>query len=408
MHQTGTNLPKVGQYNRAVVLDKIQFSDGISRVEIAELTGLTPQTVSGIVRRLIAEGIVREDGAGLSNGGKPRMRLRVNASSGRAVGVHFDPAELSCVVVDLMGHPLGSLRRPTPADADPASIAAAVADLVDKVLAGAGVAREDVLGLGFVTPGPIAHEDGLLMSPPQLSDWNRVPLKRLVAEATGLPVTLDNDATAAAIGERWAGAGRGVANFAFFFVGTGVGGGLILNHQVHRGGSMNAAEFGHTSVFPDGPVCYCGNRGCLETLISPKAIAADVQRRLDAGQGRGSALRQLPVLEHEAIYRTAAQGDEFAGQIVETAAAHLATVVVNVVNIVDVDLVVLGGHGLRHVEERFRSTVEQALQTRPMARRIRTARVELSPLARDAVAVGGAALVLYATYSPQVSDLLSL
>nr|WP_269329377.1 ROK family transcriptional regulator [Kineosporia babensis] len=389
-------------------MDKIQFADGISRVEIAALTGLTPQTVSGIVRRLIAEGIVREDGTGSSSGGKPRMRLRVNASAGRAVGVHFDPVELSCVVVDLLGTPLGSMRRPTPPDATPESIARSVADLVEKVLAGANVARQDVLGLGFVTPGPIDHGNGLLMSPPQLSSWNRVPLKRLVAEATGLPVTLDNDATAAAIGERWAGAGRGVANFAYFFLGTGIGGGLILSHQVHRGGSKNAAEFGHTSVHPDGARCYCGNNGCLETLISPTAIVADVRRRLASGEGAGSTLNGLTTLDHDAVYRAAAEGDSFAGSVVDQAAEHLATVVINVVNIVDVDLVVLGGHGIRHVEERFRLIVERALQTRLMAREIHTTRVVLSPLARDAVAIGGAALVLYANYSPQVSDLLSL
>jgi predicted NBD/HSP70 family sugar kinase len=405
MRRAGTNLPKVGQYNRAVVLDHIQFADGISRVEIAERTGLTPQTVSGIVRRLIGEGIVREDGRGTSSGGKPRMRLRVNPGAGRAVGVAFDPIELSCVVVDLLGNPLGRLQRPTPPGGDPARIAAAVAGLVDEVLADAGVRREEVLGLGFVTPGPIDLQQGLLVTPPQLPDWNRVPLQRLVAEATGLPVTLDNDATAAAIGERWAGAGRGVANFAYFFLGTGVGGGLVLGHQVHRGGSMNAAEFGHTTVDLDGPQCYCGNFGCLETLVSPAAMVADVRRRL--ADGAESTLSP-DHLVHADILRAAAAGDDFAGRIVDTAAAQVATVVVNVVNIVDVDLVVLGGHGIQHVEDRFRSAAERALQTRPLARRIRTARVELSPLARDAAAIGGAALVLYATYSPRVSELLSL
>ncbi|GAB6898046.1 ROK family transcriptional regulator [Kineosporia succinea] len=405
MRQTGSNLPRVGQYNRALVLDQIRLADGISRVELAGLTGLTPQSVSGIVRRLIAEGLVLEDGAGTSRGGKPRMRLRVNASSGRAVGVHFDPAELSAVVVDLLGRPLATLRRPPPPHADGPQLAAAVADLVGTVLERAAVPREEVVGLGLVTPGPIDHGRGLVMTPPQLASWSRVPLKRLVAEATGLPVTLDNDATAAAVGERWAGAGRGVANFAYFFLGTGVGGGLVLGHQVHRGSSMNAAEFGHTTVEPAGGRCYCGNVGCLEMLISPGAIEAEVRRRLAAGEGAGSVLRGAPGLD--AVNRAAAAGDAFAGQIVDAAAGYLATVVVNVLNVVDVDLVILGGRGLRHVEERVSRTVERAVRTRPLARDLHTAQVTLSPLARDAAAVGGAALVLYAAYSPQVSSLLS-
>jgi predicted NBD/HSP70 family sugar kinase len=414
VRQAGTNLPKVGQYNRAVVLDRIQLADGISRVEIAELTGLTPQTVSGIVRRLIDEGIVREDGTRMSTGGKPRTVLQINPDAGRAVGVHFDPVRLTCVVVDLLGRPMVMRQRPTPPRADPASITAATAELVDDVLATAGVRRDRVLGLGLAAPGPIDHAAGEIISPPQLHNWDRVPLKRMLADATGLPVSLDNDATAAAVGERWAGAGRGVANFAYFFLGTGVGGGLILGHQVHRGGSMNAAEFGHTSIQPDGPGCYCGNPGCLESLISPVALVAEARCRLAAGERTtGSPLDVLSdgdpaAVDHDMLCRAAAQGDPLAVAIVDAAAEALASVAVNVVNIVDVDLVVLGGYGIRHVETRYRRAVEKALVTRPLARSVRVAKVEISPLGPDAAVVGGAALVLHDTFSPRVSELLSL
>jgi predicted NBD/HSP70 family sugar kinase len=411
VRQFGTNLPKVGQYNRAVVLDQIQLADGTSRVEIAEHTGLTPQTVSGIVRRLIDENIVREDGARSSSGGKPRTVLRINADAGRAVGLHFDPVELTCVVVDLLGRPLvKARRRPTPADVDPAKVTAAMAGLVDEVLVEAGVDRSAVLGVGLAAPGPIDQARGEVISPPQLAGWTRVPLKQMVADAVGLPVTLDNDATAAAIGERWAGAGRGVANFAYFFLGTGVGGGLVLGHQVYRGGSMNAAEFGHTSVAADGPECYCGNTGCLEALINPPALVAAVLQKLRDGAESAltTAFRRSPsTVDHAAVCRAAATGDPLATAVVEQAAERLATVAVNVVNIVDVELVILGGHGIRHVEAKFRHAVVRALADRPIARRIRLVDVALSPLGDDAAVIGGAALVLHSTYSPQVSSLLA-
>ncbi|MEV8511889.1 ROK family transcriptional regulator [Dactylosporangium sp. NPDC051484] len=393
-----------------MVLDQIQLADGTSRVEIAELTGLTPQTVSGIVRRLIDEGIVREDGARSSSGGKPRTVLRINADAGRAVGLHFDPVELACVVVDLLGRPLVTKRRPTPPSIDPAGATAAMAGLVEEVLAQAGVGRDQVLGVGLATPGPIDQSLGEVISPPQLSDWTRVPLKQMVADATGLPVTLDNDATAAAIGERWAGAGRGVANFAYFFLGTGVGGGLVLGHQVHHGGSMNAAEFGHTSVTQSGPPCYCGNRGCLEGYINPAALVADAHRRLAAGTESAltRAFRKDPsTVDHGALCRAAAAGDELASGVIGRAAEHLATVAVNVVNIVDVELIILGGHGIRHVESQFRQAVLRALGERAIARRIRRVDVALSPLGDDAAVVGGATLVLHSTFSPQVSALLA-
>lgn len=409
--QVGTNLPKVGQYNRAVVLDQIQLADGISRVEIAQQTGLTAQTVSGIVRRLIDEGIVREDGARLSNGGKPRTVLRINADAGRAVGLHFDPAELACVVVDLLGRPLVTIRRPTPADDHPTRIAEAMAEIVTEALAKADVPRDRVLGLGLAAPGPIDQQFGMIVSPPQLVRWTRVPLKQMLADATGLPVIMDNDATAATIAECWAGAGRGVANFAYFFFGTGIGGGLVLGHQVHRGGSMNAAEFGHTSLSQDGPECYCGNRGCLEAMINPPAIVADVHRRL--AEGRVASVLSEPyrsdpaAVDYEAICVAAAADDPLAADVMDLAAERLASVAVNVVNIIDVDLVILGGLGIRHVGERFRRAVARALTSRPIARQIRVVDVALSPLGDDGAVVGGAALVLHATYSPRVSALLA-
>ncbi|MFB4297695.1 ROK family protein [Actinomadura sp. NTSP31] len=401
----------MGRYNSAVVLDQIQLADGISRAEIAERTGLTPQTVSGIVKKLLAEGIVREDGSSRVAGlGKPRTRLRINADAGCAVGLHFDPVGLACVVVDLVGRPLVLKRTPTPVGAQPAEVVAAMADLAGHVLAEAAVPRDRVLGLGLASPGPIDQNRGMVVAPPKLANWSHVPMKQLLSEAAGLPVTLDNDATAAAIGERWSGAGRGVANFAYFFFGTGIGGGLILNHQVHRGGSLNAAEFGHTSVEPDGPRCYCGNHGCLESLISPDAITAETHRRL-AEAGTGSAL-EAPfqsdpgTVDHAAVRHAAAAGDPLATAVIREAAERVASVAVNVANITDVDLIVLGGHGIRHVEALYRDAVAQALATRPLSRHIRVADVAVSPLGPDAAVVGAASLVLHATYSPQLSALL--
>ncbi|MFB6720910.1 ROK family transcriptional regulator [Kribbella sp. NPDC056345] len=411
MRQAGTNLPKVGRYNQAVVLEQIQRADGISRQEIAQHTGLTPQAVSGIVRRLLDEGIVREDGASrVNSSGKPRTILRINADAGCAIGLHFDPAELACVAVDLRGRPLVTKRLPTPGGADPDEVIASMASLVQEVLGLAAVRPDRVLGLGLASPGPIDQEHGTVVSPPQLAHWNRVPIKQLLSDATGMTVTLDNDASAAAIGERWAGAGRSVANFAYFFFGTGIGGGLILNQQVYRGGSFNAAEFGHTSVVPDGLECYCGNRGCLETVARPAAIVAETHRRLIAGSPSTLAerFRIAPAtVDISAIHDAAVANDPLAAGVLAQAADYVASTVVNVVNVTDVDLVVLGGHGIRHIGDRYAETARQAVATRAMSRHIRGVDVVLSPLGADAAVVGGAALVLHRAYSPQLSALLS-
>jgi predicted NBD/HSP70 family sugar kinase len=396
-----------------VVLDQIQLVDGISRVEIAQRTGLTPQTVSGIVRRLLDEGIVREDGASRgAGGGKPRTTLRVNADAGSAVGLVFDPVELTCSVVDLLGRPLVVKRRPTPPGTDPSHVVAAMAELVADVLAEARIPRSKVLGLGLATPGPIDQQLGVVVAPPQLAHWTRVPLQEMLSEVTGLPVTLDNDATAAAIGERWSGAGKGVANFAYLFFGTGIGGGLVLNHQVYRGGSLNAGEFGHSTVLSDGPECYCGNRGCLERLVNPSAIVAEVHRRLkdrpDGVSALSQSFRRDPAsVDHAAIQLAAGAGDPVAGAVIDEAAQHVASVAVSIANFIDVDLIILGGHGIQHVESRYVDAVASALARRPLARHIRVVDAAASPLGTDAAVVGSAALVLHATYSPQLSALVS-
>ncbi|HYY11130.1 MAG TPA: ROK family transcriptional regulator [Kineosporiaceae bacterium] len=414
MRQVGTNLPKVGSYNRAVVLDLIQLADdGISRVEIAQHTGLTPQTVSGIVRRLLDEGIAVEDGSTRTTGlGKPRTTLRINPQAGSALGLQLGPSALGCVLVDLLGHPIASEHRPLDPAADPRAVLTSMAGLVDEVLTTAGMPRDRVLGLGVVAPGPIDQELGMVISPPQLAHWVRIPIKQALERLTRLPVTLDNDATAAAIGERRAGAGRGVANFAYFYLGQGIGGGLVLGHHVYRGGSLNAAEFGHMTVVPGGPACYCGNHGCLERLIGPVGLTADVRARLAGGAGAGSALarahEQDPAsVDYAALCTAAAAGDPFAVEVVDEAAELLAHVVVNVVNVVDVDLVVLGGPAVLDIEEQLRVAVTRAVHTRAIARAVRPVRVEISPLGTDAALLGAASLVLHAMYAPQVSALLS-
>jgi predicted NBD/HSP70 family sugar kinase len=402
--QRGTNLPKVGSYNRAVVLDAIQLSDGTSRVEIAERAGLTRQTVSGIVRRLIAEGLVREDGATSSTGGKPRTILRINADAGYAVGIHFDPSRLTYVVADLAGRPVTRVRRSVSADAEPAEVIREMAKTVRALLAKARVPHEKVLGIGLGVPGPIDQKRGMVVSPPQLSRWGEVPIKPMLEEATGLAVTVDNDATAAAIGERWAGIARTVANFAYLYLGTGIGGGLFLGHQVFRGSTANAAEFGHVSVAPLGPHCYCGNRGCTETLCNPAAIVAAAKAGLAAG---GRSALDPATLDHTDVCKAALAGDPVATAVIDTVAGYLGDLMVSVVNLLDIDLIVLGGHGTYGVGELYRDAIRRALENRPIARRLNSTTVELSSIGTDAASIGAASLVFHAEFSPTLSTLLS-
>ena len=413
--QSGTNLPKVGSYNQNVVLDAIRSSGATSRVELAERTGLTAQTISVIVRRLLTDGLVREDGAqpsaGPSGGGKPRTSLRVEPTAGYAVGLHFDPGRIAAVLVDLAGSVVAETRREVHHSVQPEEAVALMGRAVRKVVRDGRIPQRRLLGVGLACPGPIDQDLGLVLYPPRLAGWEQVPLATLLAESTGTQVTIDNDATAAAIGERWSGVARNVGNFVYVYMGTGIGGGLYLGNQVYRGPFRNAAEIGHISVAPDGPECYCGNRGCLEAVACPAAMVADVHRLLEEGGGgalAGAYAKAPESVDHEAVCAAAAAGDPLARSVVDKVAGHLADVAVGVANMLDVELMVLGGPALGAVGEIYRAAVAEALARRPIARRVHQTSVSLSPAGSDAGAIGAAALVFHRSFAPQLTTLLSV
>ncbi|MET8161276.1 ROK family transcriptional regulator [Sphaerisporangium sp. NPDC005289] len=441
--QMGTNLPRVGSYNRAVVLEAIQVSDGISRVQIAERSGLTAQTVSVIVRRLLEDGLVVEDGSLPSSGGKPRTILRVDPGAGYAVGIHFDPGELSYVLADLAGQPVTMRREAVPPGLAPDTVIRQMARTARDMLSRAGVPDDKVLGIGLACPGPL-DADGVMNFPPRLTGWDHVPIRRLLEEHTGFPVTFDNDAAAAAIGERWAGSARSTPSFAYLYLGTGIGGGLFLDNQIYRGSSLNAAEFGHITVMPDGPDCYCGNRGCIEALCCPGAIEATVSTRLAQGEqsiltevtenaapenglgptpGNTSAPARenahapavadregspvLPAPDHAAICAAAAAGDALALGVIREVGERLAAAAVSLVNVLDIDLLVLGGPAMHDIGHIYHQAIAAAVATRPLARRLHQVQVVTSPIAADAAAIGAASLVFHATYAPRLGALLT-
>jgi predicted NBD/HSP70 family sugar kinase len=408
---SGTNLPRVGSYNINVVLSAIQASEGISRVEIAEQTGLTAQTVSVIVRRLIQQGIVEESGSLPSKGGKPRTTLRINPAAAYAVGIHFDPLGVSMVVVDMTGRELAHSRQEIRPGVEPEALIAQAADAALSLLADLGIPHERVLGVGAACPGPIDQSQGLVISPPRRDRWTEVPIKRLLEQHVGFDVIIDNDANAAAIGERWSGHGRTASDFAFLYMGTGIGGGIFLSNHIYRGVSLNAGEFGHMVVEPNGTPCYCGNRGCLEAMCSPAAIVKDVHAELASGRASKLALlyQEDPALvDHTAICLAAVEYDVVARRVIDRVAEYLADCAVMIANVLDVELIVIGGRAIAHVAEIYRDKMSEFLQSRPLARKTHTMRVEISDMAGDGAALGAASLVLHATYAPDAAHLTGI
>ncbi|MGP4016623.1 ROK family transcriptional regulator [Saccharopolyspora sp. 5N708] len=395
----GTNLPRVGGFNRAVVLDTIRQHGEVSRVELAQRTGLTAQTMSNIVRALIDDGLVTENGHAPSTGGKRRVLLKVVPDAYSAIGLHLDPERITGVLLDLAGGVRLRSRRRVPDDASPEAVAVALARTSQQLVRRSGIADGRVLGVGLAVPGPLDAAHRRVLAPPNLAGWTEVALADIVEERAGLPVVMDNDATAAAIGERWAGCADRAGSFVYVYLGSGVGVGVVLGDQVHRGVSNNAGEIGHVHS-GGGRECHCGKRGCLEAYCSMRAIVADWRAASRQSDGESVAAA------YERLCRLAADGDATAVRVLRVAATRLGHALASVVSVLDVDRVVLGGPALRHVAELVRSRVAKVVEAQVWAPKIRPVRVETALIGEDAGAVGAASLVLDHAYSPRLGTLL--
>ncbi|WP_433004691.1 ROK family transcriptional regulator [Kribbella sp. CA-294648] len=404
----GTNLDRVGGFNDTVVLDAIRRAEQrLSRVEIAAATGLSGQAISNITRRLLDAGLVREagrqKGAGL---GKPRTLLELEPTGQYAVGVHLDPAVVTTVVLDLTGQVVVRDRAETPASDDPDVLIAGIAATVERVIAEAGAPRERVVGVGIAAPGPIDVERGVVVDPPNLAAWHLVPLRDALRARTGLPVLLDKDVTAAASAEKWAGGPNGRGSFVFFYLGTGVGAGLVIGDEVVRGSSSNVGEIGHVIVDPDGPVCYCGRRGCVGETSQPRYL---VQQAVQAGVlAKGIDLddRHAVDLGFAELCDQAAAGPGVARELVVSLVERIVKVVEDIANLLDLERVVFGGPHWDQLAPFFDDAVRAALVERFLVRSVHPLAVTGTALGADVGAVGAASLVLDHTFSPNPSVLL--
>ncbi|MFG3079316.1 ROK family transcriptional regulator [Streptomyces parvulus] len=414
----GANLLALRSHNTALVLDLLRGAgaEGISRLEVAERTGLTPQAVSKITARLRERGLAAEAGRRASTGGKPRTVLRLVPEAGHAIGVHLDRDELRAVLVDLDGAVVGERRVPldlgagadavveavagtareltaatlcppdgsvaavsTPRPPDGSLAAASTPRPPDGSLAAASTPRPPdsplpaaptprppdgslaaaptLLGLGVALPGPLDHVRGVLHRVTGFPEWDGFPLRDALEERLGVPVVVDKDTNAAALGLT-AGGDRGpaTASFAYLHLGTGLGAGLVIGGAVHRGARTGAGEFGHQVIQLDGPPCTCGARGCIEALCL-------------AAVGRGDLAE--------------------AARVLGAGAANLA-------GLLDIDLVLLGGRTVAAAPGAFVEGVGAVLDARARREggREGAVPVRIAPGGARGVAEGAAQLLL--------------
>lgn len=403
----GTNLPRMGDFNRSVVLDSIRRSrTGLSRVELGHSTGLSAQTVSNICRKLIDQQMVVEAGKASGGAGKPRTILRLNPNAVYAIGVHLDPAVMTFAILDLIGTVLVRSRKRTPVAGDPNRIITAISGEIERLILESGVDREKIAGLGVATPGPIDPERGTVVDPPHLHGWHRVPLRDALARTTGFSVIVDKDVTAAAIAETWAGGPSGSGSFVFFYLGTGIGAGLVIDNEVVRGRSHNAGEIGHVIADPGGPLCVCGLRGCIAVTITPQSLVLEAE---ELGVLADTRVQNGPHAVDEqfsALCALAARRNSVAAEILDRSAVRVARAASVITNLLDVDRVVFGGPYWARLREVYLGRIPALLDELTVARSIHRVEVVGTGVGEDVGAIGAACLVLDHALAPRAARLL--
>ena len=396
----------MGDFNLTVILDAIRrTSGGLSRVELAQIVGLSPQTISNISRRLLDQHLIVEAGKEGSGPGKPRTILRLNPGGMYALGVHLDPAVTTFVVLDLVGAVVRHSRIKTPGGTDPAAVIATIAAEIAQLVEDSGVDRSRIAGLGVAAPGPIDLDNGTVVDPPLLPGWDRVELRDALARATGYSVLVDKDVTSAAVAETWAGGPSGAGSFIFMYMGTGIGCGIVLNDEVVRGTSGNAGEIGHMVVDPDGPLCDCGQRGCVKSSAIPQVLVAEAEAAgILQGPAAGSAAEIQQSFSELCAHAYA--GDERASAILDKSATLVARAASVVTNTLDVERVVFGGPFWTCLAQRYLELIPPLLDANSDVRLIHPIEVVGTGVGEDVGAIGAASLVLEHTLAPRAQRLL--
>ncbi|GAA4377820.1 ROK family transcriptional regulator [Paeniglutamicibacter cryotolerans] len=405
--QRGTNLGRLGDFNQAVIFESIRRAvDGVSRVELAGSTGLSPQTISNVVRRLLDEGLVREDRTVVSGPGKPRTVLELETNRMVSIGIHLDPGLISLVMLNLRGEVLLSRRLEIPAVEVPEKTLETMAAAVNEMITESGHPRSNVVGVGVAAPGPLNPEKGFITGPPLLDGWNEVDIVEPLHRALDLPVVLEKDTIAAAIAETWKGTGQGRDNFIFMYMGAGIGAGIVLNGEVVRGVSNNAGEVGHYSTGQDSRDCECGRRDCLAAATSFPMVAAQARAvgiALDVPdegtvEERATGMNQLVEM--------AAAGNEAAQGVLRGSSEQVAQVAGQLCNALDVDTVILGGPLWADIGGYCLEQAALVINERFTPKDVHGIEVLSSRLGFEVGAIGGACAIMDAMFSPKASALL--
>lgn len=317
-----------------------------------------------------------------------------HAAASCHIGFDVGGTGLKAALVNPTGQILETVSAPTPAEQPPDVMIAVMEQLIQQLLETAQRRQLHVAGVGVGLAGLIDAPQGVVITAPNLPAWDNVPLVEILSQRCGLPVAVDNDVRAMALGELAYGAGQGCQHLLCVTVGTGVGSAIVLNGQIHRGASLTAGELGHLTVVPQGGrTCGCGNRGCLETVAGTEGILSLARRQLERGLAPrlASLLHSEEVLTPRLISEAALAGDPGALAVWEETGHWLGLALAGVVNLLNPERIVIGG-GVAQAGSLLLEPISRAIRLHAFARPAEAVRLVPAQLGAQAGMIGSAVL----------------
>lgn len=378
-HPTG-NRELIRAINSSHVLNAIKTYGPIGRADIARRTGLSPATVTSISANLISQNLVLEKSAGDSSGGRPPILLVINPKGGYVVGIKLTETNAVYALTDLEATVIAKSSMILSGH-NPDQVVDDLAKMVTSFIREQKISKKQLLGVGVGVAGIVDAEEGILRQSP-IYGWENVPLRQMLQSKLNVPIYIENDVNTLTLTERWFGPGQGVDNFLTVTVGRGVGLGIVVNGQFYRGQNGGAGELGHTAIDPNGPLCACGKRGCLEAYVGDPGLVRAAQESVSKSIQSIDELLQL-----------AQNGNSAAIKIFNQAGRILGIGVANLINLFNPKKIIISGEGTREGDFLF-IPMKESIQQNTMPGLFDPKIVEIIPWGDDAWARGAAGLVL--------------
>ena len=371
--------------NRSTVLNTIKNYGPIARAEVARRTGLSPATVTSIATELVEGKLIFEKATGDSSGGRRPILMALNPRGGYVIGIKLTETQAISALTDLEAN-IVAKRTDQISGHTPESVVKNLSRIAESLSLKSGVRKKQLLGIGIGLAGIIDASRGILRQSPMYK-WQNVPLKEMLQDLIHVPVYIDNDVNTLTLAERLYGSGQKVDNFLAITIGRGVGMGIVVNGRFYRGGSGGAGELGHTVVDPDGPVCECGKRGCLETYVGDPGLLRAAREAWQNGKLKAD------VKGVEELVGLANDGDEGARKIFAQAGEILGRAIANLINLLDPQRIILSGEGTRAGNWIF-EPMSSAIKNYAMPTLASDVEIKIDRWGDDTWAYGAASLVL--------------